>query len=205
MRYFIIETIGDVQDRKLAFIDNPPEGLGLYYYCMARGERIGARFPTDAKVFLESRSPGIKLPSLIGNALGYLIVNTEMKSVINECCKLEVETLPFTLYNHKKRIHSKDYWIVNPIGSIDCLNKAASEIIYATSSREAVVAVHKFVVDPSKISGEPNLFRVPEDREKYFIGESLAKTFQQHNFTNVFLLEVDVKEAALSDRTLGHL
>src|SRR5215470_2242533 len=106
MRYFIIETLGDDQDTKLAFIDTPPEDLGLYEYCIARGERIGDRYPPNASIYLQKKSPGIRLASLIGNTRNYLVVNAEMKAVILDLCAgCDIEVLPFVLFNHKKRIH----------------------------------------------------------------------------------------------------
>src|SRR5207302_1272588 len=108
--------------------------------------------------------PGIKLASLLGNTQSYLIVNTEVKNVIVEHCTLsELEVLPFTLYNHKKRIHSSDYWIVNPIGYLDCVNRAASNIRYLSTDPTKIVAVRKFVLDTKRLENAPDLFRVVED------------------------------------------
>ena len=73
------------------------------------------------KFSCSQKNPGVKLPSLIGNTISYLIVNAEMKDTIIEYCpedEVDIEILPFTLINHKKRVHSKDYWIINPIGYI---------------------------------------------------------------------------------------
>jgi hypothetical protein len=197
MNYFLLNIMGDDQDRSLAFIDSPPEDLGLFSYCMARGERIGARYPENASVYLKAKSPGIKLSSLLGNTESYLIVNSAMKEVIQEVCKAsEIEYLSFTLYNHKKRVHSQDYWIVNPIGAADCVNRAASEIKYSSSNPEKIVSVKKYVLDSAKVTDAGDLFRVPEDKSRYFISERLAKTFQEGAFTNVFLFEVDQRESS---------
>ncbi len=200
MTYFLLNTLGDDQDRSLAFIDSPPEDLGLHSYCMARGEPIGSRYPEDARVYLKTKSPGIKLSSLLGNTESYLIVNSAMKDVIREICTTsEIEYLSFTLYNHKKRVHSQDYWIANPIGVADCVNRAASEIKYSSSNSEKIVSVKKYVLDSSKVAHAGHLFRVPEDRSRYFISERLAKAFQDRSFTNVFLFEID--QRASSSRT----
>jgi hypothetical protein len=164
---------------------------------MARGERIGDRYPTDAKIYLRPKSPGIKLASLVGNTQSYLIVSTEVKNVILEhCAQCDLEMLSFTLYNHKKRIHSSDYWIINPIGYLDCVNLAASDIRYLSTDPTKIVAVRKFVLDTNRLENAPDLFRVPEDREKYFISARLAKAFQERQFTNVILTEVDQAEGA---------
>lgn len=195
MRYFRINTMGNIRDRSLAFIDQPPDGLGLQDFFPARGRPVTEHYPEDAKIYLQSKSPGIKLSSLLGNTISYLIVHTAMKDVIAAQHKGEIEILPFTLYNHKKRVHSKDYWIVNPIGTIDCVNKEASEITYGGDGNTQVVGVDKWVLDPKKLEAEPALFRVPENPEEYFINARLGKAFQENKFTNVLLTEVETKES----------
>lgn len=193
MRYFKIDPLGDDQDKGLAMIGAPPQGIGLYDYCMARGERVGERYPIDAKIYLEAKQPGIKLPSLLGNTLNYLIVCTDMKDVVVQHCGDELEVLSFTLYNHKKRVHSKDYWIMNPTGSVDCVDEGASEIKYFDNKGKLeVVSVKRYVFDRERAARAPGLFRVPQNLSDYFINLPLARVLQQRGFTNIFLEEIKV-------------
>lgn len=197
MRYFKIEILGDSQNEKLAFISAPPVGIGVHRARMAKGKRIGEHYPDDAQVYLESSKPGTQLSSFIGNTRSYLIVSAETKDVIAEYTSqsnCEIEFLPFTLYDDKKRVLSKDYWIVNPIGTFDCLNKEASQIKYLDDDQSEIVSVRKFVFDPKKLKDVPDLFRVPEDPTEYFISERLAKAFKEKGFTNIFLSEIDQVE-----------
>ncbi|HVK54197.1 MAG TPA: DUF1629 domain-containing protein [Burkholderiales bacterium] len=193
MRFFRIWLRGDRKDASLAFVRDEPEDLGLYDYCPRRGERMGDKYPKDAKVRLDPKSPGIKLGSLLGNLIGYLMVNTALKDVILEVCKCEVEVLPFTLYNHKKRVHSTDYWIINPIGVFDCVNRDASTIQYVDATKAEIAGVEKLVFDPNKMAAAPDLFRVPEDPMQQFISERLAKAIKAINPTNVLLMETELQ------------
>ena len=186
MRYFRLWPRGNDSDKSLAFVREPPSGLGLYDYCMRSGERIGERYPREAKVYLDKRTPGIKLESVLGNLLSYLMVSTAMKDLILSVCGSEIETLPFTLYNHKKRLHSRDYWIINPIGTVDCVNRDASEMVIEGGE---VLGVESLAFDPRKVEGAPDLFRVPEKPEWLFISETLAKAIKKSNLTNVILKE----------------
>ncbi len=186
MRYFRLWPRGNDRDKALAFVREPPSGLGLYDYCMNEGERIGERYPRDARVYLDPKTPGIKLESVLGNLLSYLMVNTQTKDLILGICTCEIEALPFTLYNHKKRVHSKDYWILNPIGTFDCVNRAASKI---TMEGEQVVGVESLAFDAKKMADVPDLFRVPEKPEWFFISERLAKAIKDAALTNVILKE----------------
>lgn len=195
MRYFQVWFRGDRDDPSLAFVRNAPNGLGLHDYCMRAGVRIGEHYPKELKVHLDPRSPGIKLSSLLGNVLAYLMVNTAMKDTILEVCTNEIEVLPFTLYNHKKRVHSKDYWIINPIGTFDCVNRDASTIVYAQTPKREILGVEQLVFDPDRMEGAPDLFRVPEEPANQYASERLGKVLQQRGFTNVLLREMKMKSA----------
>ena len=194
MRYFQINNLCDTQDRSLSFISNGVKKMGLASYRPAKGKRVGDKYPENAEIHLQPENPGIKLPNLIGNTKSHLIVNTAMKDTILEYCpggEVDIEILPFTLINHKKRVHSKDYWIINPIGTFDCVNRSASEIEFLD---DEIVGVDKYVFDPKKLEKAPHLFRVPEDPTEYFISQSLAKAFQEKQFTNIFLIEIEQSE-----------
>lgn len=192
MRYFRLNTMGDVQDHSLAFIDQVPDGLDGYDYKMALGEPIGDQYPDEAEIYLQPRYPGIKLAPLIGNTIGYLIVNTAVKDVIEAHETGDIEYLPFVLFNHKKRVHSRDYWIVNPLGTYDCLNRDASDIKYVDDDPAGdVVKVRSYVFDPGKLDGVPDLFRIPEAPRHYFVSETLARAFHANRFANVFIFKTE--------------
>lgn len=192
MKHFIIDTLGNLNDPRLCVLDEVPEGVGIKYYRMMKGKRIGGDYPDDAKIYMSDEHPGIKLSSLIGNTNSYLIVSRDLKEVIESYCSAEVEYLPLTLYNHKKRVHSKDYFIVNPIGVLDCLNLEASKITYF---KDRVVSVDKFVLDPKKLTNAPSLFRIKEDPTEYVVNEELANAIKEGRFTNVVLKEIEQVES----------
>jgi hypothetical protein len=198
MKYFKLNILGNNNDKSLALITKSIVDIGLYSYCMAEGKRVGDKYPKEAQIYLQPEKPGKKLSSFIGNTKSYFIVNSEMKDVIIETCKeldSPIEMLPFTLYDHKKRVISKDYWIINPVGTFDCLDRKSSEIKYMDDDPQSeIVGVKKFVFNPKKLENAPDLFRVPEDPTEYFISERLVKKFQEKKFTNLFLTEIEVSE-----------
>jgi hypothetical protein len=196
MKYFFIDTLGELDDSNLCILDKPPQGLGVKYYRMSKGKKIGNYYPNDAKIYMSDENPGTKLASLIGNTKSYLIVSNAMKEVIEKyCSSCEIEYLPFILYNHKKRVHSKDYFIINPIGTCDCLNLKASQIEYLDGE---VVGVDRFVLDPRRLEDAPAIFRIKEAPRKYVINEELAKNLEERGFTNVILEEIQQKEGEVA-------
>ena len=79
-------------------------------------------------------------------------------------CQIEVgelEVFPFTLINHKGRVHSRDYVFLNPLGTFDCLNMKLTQCKRYSSGK--IMKITKFVLDRDKIAKAPDLFRPRED------------------------------------------
>jgi hypothetical protein len=195
MKFFLVDTLGEGDDDALV-LDQRPVGMKEAGFLIPEGERVGDKFPKDARMNMSSRYDGFRLDSLIGNTIDYLILSRDAKEVVEEHCKgAEIEYLPFVLYNLKNRVQSGDYFIVNPIGGVDCLNSAASDITYLDAPGEPehgeIVDIDTFVFDPGKLKNAPALFRVEEQRTAYVISEKLADAFQQRGFTNIVLTEIE--------------
>ncbi|WP_437323029.1 imm11 family protein [Sorangium sp. So ce381] len=191
MSFHLLSTTGDLADEDLVLIEDPPRGMGMKSYCMARGVRAVPHYPENAKIDLREENPGIKLSSLLGNTESYLIVSSAMKDVIEQHCQgVDIEYLTFTLYDHRKRVYSRDYWIVNPIGAFDCLDEGASGVKYGKQG--SVTKIEKLVLDRGKIDALPALFRVDKEVTEYIVRADLAQALRAGGFTNVLLEALDV-------------
>ncbi|WNG50110.1 hypothetical protein F0U60_42800 [Archangium minus] len=152
-------------------------------------------YPKDPKIFLKEENPGIRLTSLLGNTNSYLIVCSEMKEVIASYCQdVEVEYLPFALYDHRKRLYSRDYFIINPIGSHDCLNEKASGVEYGPEG--GVVRIAQLVLDAAKLNNLPPFFRIDKQRTTYVVSEPLAQSLKDRGFTNIQLEPLAISASA---------
>lgn len=184
MDYFIISVGGVPGDSNLCIVDDPPEGMGLYDYCLIRGERAASHFPKDAKVFLRKERTGIRLAGILGNTHGFFIGSVEVKKVIEELCpNREIEYLPFILYNQKGRVHSKDYFFINPIGGFDCLNEKASGATYDSDGE--IITVKKFVLDPMKLTNAPDFFRIHKVPTEYVVSQRFVDAFHERGIKNL--------------------
>jgi hypothetical protein len=166
------------------FLRDYPKALGLDTYKFGKGEEFGSDYPPDTRVDMSEREPGMKLPSLIGNTCNMLIVHREVKDVIAEVNEGPTEYLPLRIYNHKKRLASDEYFIVNPLGAQDCLDLSASKIEYMGKK---IVAVKSIVLDRKKLEKAPDLFRVREDTTVYVASQRLLKRIMmgERTMTNI--------------------
>lgn len=193
MRYFQIDALGNSGDAKLAIVSEDVPELGIYAHFPARGKSVADRYPADARTHLQARYRGTKLSSLLGNTLSWLIVDTAFKDLVMEHCKeSEIEIFPLSVYDHKKKLHSADYWVINPLGCLDCVSRQHSEIEYLDKTEADVIGVDKFVFRRDRLENNPPLFRVPEEPSAYFISQALARSLKGRNCTNVYLDEIEL-------------
>jgi hypothetical protein len=188
--YFEINSMGDDLNRELAFIEHEPEELGGFGYRLAEGDPAAAIYPDDAHVYLDPYSPGLMLPTLLGNSIGYLIVNSALKTIVHQHDVAPTEMHPLAIYDQRRRLHSRDYWILNPLRFVDCLNRQASKIQYLSSDPSQIVGIDELVFDPKRLEKAPDLFRIREQPTGYFASERLVGAMQGKGFNNVFLNEI---------------
>ncbi len=191
MAFFHLSTFGNPNDPDQCFIGGSPDGMGIHMYCMGLGERAAPHYPSPARIFLLEEHPGIRLTSLLGNVNSYLIASSALKGVIERHCEgVDIEYLPCDLHDHRRRLFSRDYFIVNPIGAVDCLDEAAS--VFLRGPDGSVLRVMRYVLHPDKVARAPSLFRMGEATTEYVVDGRLAKAIEAARFTNVILEPLEV-------------
>src|SRR4051812_35495338 len=77
---------------------------------ISRGKRVADTYASDpftVKVHLEKDFRGVQLPSLIGNSRALLMLHQRAVELFEQHLDLgEHEVFPFSLINHKGRVHS---------------------------------------------------------------------------------------------------
>jgi len=191
MSYFLIDTLGDLDDPEWCVLDDVPVGIGVAYSRLVKGRAVGSDYPADAEIHMSPGEEGIKVGGLIGSTKSFLIVRRDVKEVIEAACEgAEVEYLPFRLIDHKGRIHSSDYFIINPIGSWNCLDPEASAITYFEDT-DKVLRIDRMVIDSALAEPAPMLFRLKQAPTKYVVKQELADRLREKAFENLLLIEME--------------
>ncbi|WP_426756607.1 imm11 family protein [Myxococcus sp. Y35] len=185
MRFRLLDTMGNANDRDLCFLTEFVEGIEGKSYATHLGERLSPFYPKDARIPMSPEHPGIKLSALIGNGRSMLIGSSAFKEAVQKHCANEIEYLPFTLHDHRGRPYSDDYCIINPIGTFDCLDLEASDISWSAKSPRKILRVREYVLDRAKMQSAPQLFRVEGAPSEYVIGRELARELYDRKLTNI--------------------
>jgi len=190
MDYFLLSTMGFIDDLDNCLMGGPPDELGMHNYRLAVGLPVGELVPYRPECHLDEDHPGIVLNSLLGNTDSFLAVGSAMKNVIVEQCREQpVETLPFDLYDHRGRLYSQDYSFVNPLGGLDCVHSGASGV----GSDGELPSIEQCVLDSRKLGAAPPLFRIDLALSYYVVSEQLVDRLHNDGATNLALTQLRVE------------
>jgi hypothetical protein len=185
------DTANYGSEETVCFLEHFVDGINMESWRILEGAPLGKAFPKDARIYMSPQFRGMRLADLIGNTKGMLLVSTPFKEAIEKRCKgVEIEYLPVTIHDHRKRAHGKGYYIVNPIGALDCLDLDKSDIEWDDEEPGEVMHLEEPVLDRKKMKGAPQLFRVDKDPSVYVIGRELAREIYDQKLTNVFWTEL---------------
>lgn len=194
MKYYLLKTLAQTKP-EFCVLRSYPEGMGLKTWKLGDGVELQeGEYPQDAKIFMSDQEPGMEIPDLVPNTGQMLIVSKRLKDGIAAVNQGPVQYLPLAIYNHKKRLASGDYFIVNPVGPLDVLDTSASEIEYHDGE---VVQITKYVLDPDKLAQAPDIFRIKENPEAYVVSERVFDEWRKLSPkpTNITFFILDVPAA----------
>ncbi|CAM2064990.1 hypothetical protein SCOR_06415 [Sulfidibacter corallicola] len=194
MEYYLIDCLGDSNNLDLAFIDEDPDEIAEFGFRLTFGERMGDKFPEDAKIPLSEKQKGIQLLPFLGNSKRRLICNPDLTQLIKGMVDWEIEYLPFTLLNHRGRVHSADYQIINPIGAFDCLNMKATG--GQLDDQDRLYCEDELVLDPKKLEQAPHLFRIKHAAHNYVASEAFLDACDDRGIRNLFADELEQQPAS---------
>lgn len=191
MQYYILDSLGKYDEDKFCVTDGRPKSLSDKKIALKYGGSLKGIYPEnplEVTMQLDEDSPKhIKLGSYISNTSQYVMVSREVVEEMKKFNIGEVEFWPFTLINHKGRIHSQNYCFVCPMHQFDALNNEHSEI--SRDANNVVIGTDRIVLDTKKLKKAPDLFRLNDTRE-FVVSEPLAKVLME-KYTNFVFNEAE--------------
>ncbi len=175
-RFYLFDLLGETNDEKLCLLDNQIEDLGLGDVYMRRGERLGDRFPADARLYMDDEHPGKKLSDLLGNSNNLLLGSKKLVELVKKHCGDMVECLPFTLYDHRRRVASKDYSLIHPLTIADCLDLGKSDIEWNSVDPESISRIRRHVVDRKRLAACRQCFDSSSDQQTFSLATTSRST-----------------------------
>jgi hypothetical protein len=172
MQFYILKGLGKFREDKYCFADGEVEGLvGKAKIFLRRGgsslKDLYPEDPFEVTVNLDKDSPkAISKGDYVSTCDEHVMVSKEVEDELKKHNIGEVEFWPFTLINHKGRVHSKNYRFVVPVHQCDAINEELSE--FTRTKNGVVTRISRIVLDNSKLDNAPDMFRINDLGEMAF-------------------------------------
>lgn len=191
MDYYLLDLL-PMKDLSFCVLDDSPDGTEEDSHTLSSGESYGPSYPADPKWRMNKDYRGLKVGSLIANTSDYLVVHRVVKDVL-VATGVPMDVHSFVLLDHKKKVASRDHFIVNVLGTFDCLNLEKSEIDWSKDYPDIAIKVWTYVLDANKVKDAPDIFRVKEDPEAVVVSANVGKALKAMTPapTNIYLTKLE--------------
>jgi hypothetical protein len=175
-----IRRDGDCRLRKLHVDDS----WKLLYGVSRAGD-----WPDDASVAMDPEVPKDVALSDSPSGAGVVIVSARVKKVLDELGLTQCELLPVSLINHRGRIASRDYFVVNPLRVCDCIDLQASGTEWNPVDKTALTGVTSLALDRGAIAAGFDIFRPRHWPMKILLRRDLADRLAGEGFSAMNFIE----------------
>jgi hypothetical protein len=171
-----------------------PEGVDRSWE-LKEGVPRAATFPADACFRMSDRhKKAVRLTDSLLNMSRLVVVSPALKTLLEAEAPKGVEYLKVSIFNHKGRVASPDYFIVHAVGLQDCLDLAQSNPSYNHIVPTDIDWVDKLVLDHGKIDPDAKLFRIKDFGMMVIVRRDLAEAIEGGGFKGVEFLELSEYE-----------
>ncbi len=115
-----------------------------------------------------------------------IVGSTRLKSLLESRELTNLEYLPVTILDHKKRpAVGGDYWIIHTLDPIDCLKVDECVARLSPIKKTEIRSLKRFVIDETKIDQDRHLFRVKRYNKVALTRRDLAAAIREGGFTGI--------------------
>ncbi len=159
---------------------------------VTRGRSVANGFPKDAHFKMSPEFPkDVALSDALENSRDMAVVSSPLKDFILERSPPSMETLPVRVLNLKGKDVGAQFWILNPLAIVDCIDQDASQVIWNAIDKTEICGFKKFVINAKAIPRELLLLRPKYLEPVVFVRRDLADAILAKGFTGIYFAELD--------------
>ncbi|MFP2930242.1 imm11 family protein [Pyxidicoccus sp. 3LG] len=181
--YFVFVINSDPRVGVIENLDNAFED----YWMLNEGMPLGASYPPKAELTL-SKNGGDLVTDFIDNIHSVVLVSEKARGVLEQAGlgPEQVEFLPFTLKDRKRKKVPEPYFIANALQSFDCFDWDRSEYDLYPNKRKVVrTSLKKLHVLEDKIPENAMFFRTGELKHRILIRADLLEKLKAAGCTGI--------------------
>ena len=160
-------------------------------YDLKSGVSFVESFPPDVEFEMNPDFPdNIVLTDNLINEEGLIVGSGKLKQFLESRGANRLEYLAVSIRDHKGRIASKDYYVLNPIDPVECLDDESSVAEPSLILPDEIDSVQTLVLNVERIDPKREIFRIARFPIVTVVHRRLAEAIDQQGFTGVRWLEL---------------
>jgi hypothetical protein len=150
---------------------------------LRKGVSLQGTFPADAVLPMSQRhKKDTALTDDISNFDNIKVCSAPLVEFLKKKQLKNVEYLPVTIHNHKGKVASRDYFILNPLPLVDALDVQASKPKYSNLVPTEATTVETLVIDPKRVEKDVQVFRLVGFSAPIIIESAFAEELKAAGF-----------------------
>jgi hypothetical protein len=153
---------------------------------LQNGTHVEDGFPADVAYHMHPDFPNdIALVDNMLNLDKVIVASPRLTQAVKRRKAPHIEYLPLAIVDHKGRAASKDYFIINPVDPVDCIDRTRSVFEEDDILPGNIESFKKLVLDESRIPADRQLFKLRGFWDITLVRRDLADAIDAEKFTGV--------------------
>ena len=153
-------------------------------HLLRRGMPLAARWPSGVRYAMDPFAKNdMVLCDTVAARKPVVVASAPLAQFLAERLGDAVECLPITIVDHKRRAVASPYFIVNPLGLQDALDRDRSKPTWSTISPDVIDGVRRLIVDESRVGSNAQMFRLAHYLRPVLVRRALAEAIDAAGFT----------------------
>ena len=158
------------------------------WYRLRKGIRLLPEYPADGVLDLSEEGGDMRV-DFIRNTGRVILASSRAREVLiaGGAIEAQVEYLPVTLRDKKQRNLPTQYFIVNPVVNVTCMDRKHS--VFSTyDDSDEVISIERLYLDDGQLPKDVPIFRLGEDKKFILIRQDLFAAIQGAGLTGFWAL-----------------
>lgn len=187
--YFVLK---EKDDETNVYLDlETPSSIPEQYQLRKGVSRLNG-WPEDVFFEFSRDNPeGMILTDWVENSPCWLIISDRFKAVLEKFREENIEYLPIKIKNHKGRLVSERYWIVNFLVLIEAVDREHSVFKVDGGNVGGIRMFDKLVLREDILKSGPVIFRLKEQPMIVLSRQNLVERLNEEGITGMRFVETD--------------
>jgi len=192
--------IGDRQVDDAAVLSDHPAAVEEESFRFDEGVPLASWFPKEAVYPMDREFPDLRvLHDLQVNTLGLLVASKAFRAVLEAGAHGNLEFLPITIRDHRRKIASKDHFIVNVLHPVDCVDRKRSTLVMSAIDPTQAISIENPVLREDQIPADVDLFRLAVRTSVFVVRDELKARIESAGLRGMELIPIAEYDSAIHE------